>query len=126
MSEIILVNQYRYPVQRFSLEIPAGNSDGQEPLAAAKRELWEETGYTATTWNEIGYFCPFNGITKEFTHVYIAQDLIQTNSNKMAEDGSDKTEKVSLKQVLNMRNSGEIIDGQSITSILLAQNFLNK
>lgn len=70
-GKFALVRQYRYIMQRESLEFPCGAvKEGEEPAAAAQREFEEETGHAMGIEKHIGFFCPFNGVTDEFCHVY--------------------------------------------------------
>ncbi len=119
-TEIYLVGQYRYPVQEYCLEVVAGGTEGEKPLAAAKRELWEETGLKADRWKLVGKFCPWTGIASEVDHVYIATGLTQTEENKQHEDGIDQVVKVPLRAALKMIERGQIKDGQSIAALTLA------
>ena len=118
--ETFLVSQYRYPVQEYCLEVVAGGTDGENPLSAAKRELWEETGLRADRWKKIGQFCPWNGLSNEIDHVYIATGLTQTGENKQQEDGIDEVIKLPLKQTLEMIRQGQIKDSQTIAALTLA------
>ena len=105
----------------YSLEIPAGNSDGHKPLVAAKRELKEEAGLTAKSWKLIGKFQSANGFLSEMGYVYLATDLKETSDNKQSEEGIQTVMKLPLKKILKMIASGEITDAQTIAAIQYAQ-----
>ena len=118
-KEIYLVGQYRYPTKMYSWEIPGGGAPKGQPLTAAKRELKEETGLTAKSWTKISEFQTFNGFCDEIGHIYLAQNLIQTNTNKQKEDGISQMKKVPFKQAIRMIKQGKITDSCSIVSIFL-------
>lgn len=118
-KEIYLVRQFRYPAKKFSWELPAGGSDGQKPLAAAKRELWEETGLRAAEWKKLAVINPMNGIADEEMYVYLATDLRQTQKNKSAEEGIVEIKKFSPAEIKKMVKGGKISDGQTLAALLL-------
>ncbi len=74
-KNVYLERLYRYTNDNYSVEIPAGGTEGEEPLIAAKRELQEETGLEANTWKALGIMYPANGLLSEENHVYLATDL---------------------------------------------------
>ena len=80
-SDVLLVRQFRTPVGRVCLEIPAGTLDRapdgsrEDPALAAPRELGEETGFTAATWRHLGRFYTAPGFADEDMHLYLATDL---------------------------------------------------
>jgi ADP-ribose pyrophosphatase len=75
-GRILLERQYRYPVARVCMEIPAGKLDlGEDPLICAQRELQEETGYTATKWSYIRRIHPVISYSTEFIDIYLAEGL---------------------------------------------------
>ena len=75
-GRILLERQYRYPVARVCMEIPAGKLDlGEDPLICAQRELQEETGYTAAKWSYIRRIHPVISYSTEFIDIYLAEDL---------------------------------------------------
>lgn len=76
-GRILLERQYRYPVGQAILEIPAGKLEkGEDPLLCAKRELTEETGYTASEWSFMGRIHPVISYSTEFIDIYLAKGLV--------------------------------------------------
>jgi ADP-ribose pyrophosphatase len=117
-GRIILIRQFRYPIQKFILELPAGKLDsGQPPLETVARELEEEIGYRA---GQLTYECTFYttpGISNESIHFYIARDLVR--SEQRLEEGEHITlEAFTLEECLQKIAAGEINDGKTILGIL--------
>lgn len=78
-NKIILVKQYRYPIQKEVFELPSGKIDpGETPLQACKRELLEETGYTTESFENFCNFYPAAGISTEYCHFFIATNLVKS------------------------------------------------
>lgn len=119
-DEVVLVEQHRYPTGTRSLELPAGNSEGEDPLAAARRELREETGLLAGEWRLLGELESMNGICDERQRVYLARELRASGSDRAAEDGITAVHAVRFAAVVQMVAAGEIVDGQTISSLALA------
>jgi ADP-ribose pyrophosphatase len=122
---VLLERQYRYAAESYLWEVPAGRIEpGENKLAAAKRELREETGFTATKWQKALWFYPSPGFLDETMHVFLAQGL------KPGQAQPDEDERIAvrffpLQQAVQMATSGKIIDGKSIVSILWLQNKLS-
>jgi ADP-ribose pyrophosphatase len=77
-GRILLERQFRYPVDRAMIEIPAGKLEvGEDPLFCAQRELLEETGYSATEWEYLGKIHPVISYSTEFIEIYLAKGLQQ-------------------------------------------------
>lgn len=104
----------------YSLEIPAGGSDGEDPLAAARRELQEETGLVAQQWEPLGKLQSANGFLNEFAHIFLATELEDTKDHEQEAEGITELQKIPLKKALSMIKSGEITDCQSVAAISLA------
>lgn len=119
-KEVVLIDIYRYPTDMFSIEVPAGNSDGQKPLVAAKRELREETGLTARIWKKIGKPQARNGLMSQIDDVFLATELSETNDHAQHEEGIVGLRTVSFKKVFQMIKAGEISDAPSIAALTLA------
>jgi len=82
-GKLILIKQFRYPLQEVLVEAPAGKLEiGEEPLACATRELTEETGYTAKNITALGKISTTPGFCDEILYLYLAQNLTPGNHNR--------------------------------------------
>jgi ADP-ribose pyrophosphatase len=120
---VLLERQYRYAANEFLLELPAGRIDsGESALAAGRRELLEETGYTARHWKKILFFYPSPGFLEETMTVFFASGLKAGEAQPEADEKIDH-ELVPLSAVMKLISSGSIKDGKTIASVLwLSQN----
>lgn len=121
-GKLLLIRQFRYPLQKYILEFPAGKLDsGQSPLETAKRELEEETGFQAASMHQEFAFYTSPGICNEVIHMFVATGL--TEVTQRLEEGEHITvESHSLDECLQMIKSGEIRDGKTIMGILWYQH----
>ena len=117
---VILERQFRYPVGRIVTEIPAGKLDSpdEDRLAAAKRELKEETGYEAESWAKIGDYTPAAAYSDEVISLYLARDLIKTG-RELDEDEFINLIQVPLTEVVKQIMEGEITDGKTMAAIFM-------
>jgi len=117
-DRVLLVKQFRKPVERELLEIPAGGIDpGEDPEAAVSRELSEETGYLPQKIERLGGFYSTPGYGTEYLYLYLATDL--TPCQLFAEDTeSISLVRVTLEQVPELITSGSICDAKSIAGLL--------
>jgi len=120
-GKVILVEQYRYPIKQKLLEIPAGKFDkpGEDALECAKRELWEETGYTARKYTYLGYIYTTPGFSNEIIHLYLAQDLVPGDSNP-DEDEILEVRIEDFDAVVKKCISGEITDAKTVAGVMRA------
>jgi len=115
---VALVRQYRYAVGEELLEIPAGKlEENEEPLACAKRELAEETGFSATNWRLLCSFYTSPGAANEIMHLFLATGLVPIKANKDSDEFLE-IELVPLEQALEMIAGGQIKDGKSLAGLL--------
>jgi len=119
-GRLLLVRQYRYPVGRELLEIPAGKLEpGEEPASAARRELEEETGYAAGNLESLGVFYTSPGFSNEKMYLYLATDL-RPAAGKRDEDEFLALVRMSLSEARQKVRTGEILDAKTIVGILRA------
>jgi 8-oxo-dGTP pyrophosphatase MutT (NUDIX family) len=119
-----LVGQERYTLKRHSWELPMGGAPEHEnPLAAAQRELKEETGLTARRWTEIMRLHTSNSITDEAGIVYVAEELTE-GETAFEETEAIEVRKLPLKEAIAMALRGEITDAISVAGLLALPHLL--
>jgi len=118
-DKVLLVRQFRHPVDRFLLEIPAGGIDpGEEPIDSVRRELQEEIGYFPRKIDTLGGFYAIPGYGTEYLHCFLASDLVP--SRLVAEDTEDiELVRISPDEIPRLIASGEICDAKSIAALLM-------
>lgn len=115
---IYLVGQYRYPLRRYSWEIPEGGCpDDEEPLAAAQRELEEETGLRAHHWERLGEAHLSNSVTDELAIWFVATGLTE---GRHQPEGTERltVRRVPFDEALRMALAGEMTDSVSLLAIM--------
>jgi ADP-ribose pyrophosphatase len=118
-DNVLLVKQFRNPVEQELLEIPAGGIDaGEEPEEAVSRELREEIGYMPLKMQKLVGFYSAPGYSSEYLHLYLATDL--TPSQLVAEDTEEiNVVRVPVKEIPGLIASGRICDAKSIAGLLV-------
>lgn len=118
-KKIVLVEQFRKPLERSIIEIPAGKlEEGEEPLTTAKRELEEETGYAAKEFDYIVSFATSPGFADEVIHVYVAKQLYKVE-NKLQQDEDEFVSllEVSIEEAEKLIEDKKIYDAKTIFAI---------
>ncbi|MGQ9365509.1 NUDIX domain-containing protein [Azospirillum sp. ST 5-10] len=113
-----LVGQYRFPLERYSWEIPeGGGTPGVDPLESARRELAEETGLIAREWLEIQRLHLSNSVTDEVAHCFLAWDLEQGEARP--EDTEElQVRRLPFAEAYAMAMRGEITDAMAVASLM--------
>jgi ADP-ribose pyrophosphatase len=124
-GDVIMERQYRYPLDRVILEIPAGKLDApdEDRLSAIQRELREETGYTADSWTVIGDFHPAPAYSDEYITMYLAQGLHQGARHLDSDEFLD-VYTVPLKDLVQDVMDGKIPDAKTQICVLKAARIL--
>lgn len=118
-GDVVLLRQFRPSIGEEIYEIPAGTIEkGEAPLATAKREIIEETGFQAKQWAKIGEFYTAPGFCTELMHVYVARGLSPASADGDA-DEILKPVRMSLKSALKMIQSRKIRDAKTIAGLLI-------
>ncbi len=127
-GEVVILRQYRFAVARRILEFPAGTlENGEDALNSMKRELAEESGYKASTWNHLGQMLPCPGYSDEIIHLFLARDLEKMQISPQGDEDED----IEILHMTPMELDGyisggdEALDGKSITAWYRAKQFLN-
>ncbi len=117
-GDILLVRQFRHPIKKELLEIPAGGVDpGETPEAAAVREMQEETGYLPRRMESLGGIYSTPGFCDEYLHLYLATGLVPNRLH--AEDTAGITVvKMPIDEALKHIARGDICDGKTMAGIL--------
>jgi len=123
-GRLLLIRQFRYPLQKYIYEFPAGKLDsGQTPEETMRRELEEETGYQAAEMSHLSSFYTTPGFCDEIIHLFLASGL--TPVGQRLEEGEHITvEELALDSCLRMIRSGEIADAKTILGILWYGNIV--
>ena len=124
-NEVVVERQYRYPLDRVILEIPAGKLDApdEDRLSAIKRELREETGYTADEWTEIGDFHPAPAYSDEYITMYMARGL-HKGTQDLDEDEFLDVYTIPLSELVEDVMSGKISDAKTQVCVLKVARIL--
>jgi ADP-ribose pyrophosphatase len=118
---IVLERQFRYPLARHFIELPAGKIDrGEEPLATAQRELREECGYTAAHWRHLTTLHPCIAYADERIELYLADGLTQAGA-ALDEDEFLEVMTVPLTRALEWVRDGTITEAKAVTGLLWAE-----
>ena len=123
-NRIIMEKQFRYALNDYLLEIPAGKLDaGEDPLVCAKRELEEETGIVASEWISLGTIATSPGFCNEVIHLYVAKGLSKGEIH-WDEDEYVEVERYTFDELLQRIKDETIKDSKTLSALLLAMPYL--
>jgi len=115
-GRVLLVSQYRRPVDQALWEIPAGKLEpGEDPLDCARRELREETGYTATDWRKLLTLYTTPGFSNERITLFLARDLTRSSERDATE--IERCRAIELNEVVQMIREDGLRDAKTILAI---------
>ena len=123
-GKLVLIKQFRYPLQKILIEAPAGKLEiDEDPLTCATRELTEETGYTAKTVTALGKISTTPGFCDEILYLYLAQGLTAGEHNREEGEYGMEVFEYTMAEIGEMIKSGEIIDSKTIAAIYHYKSF---
>ncbi len=120
-GEVVMVRQYRPPVDRAELGLPAGLvEDGEEPEPAARRELAEETGYGGGEWESLASIASSPSLKDNFAHLFLARGVERVVEQDFDEHERIEVEKLPPEKLIGGIRSGEIVSSSGVATIMLA------
>ena len=123
-KKVLMVRQYRYPMEEELLEIPAGKLDGgEDPFECAVRELSEETGFTAGRYVDLGAIYPSPGFCRETLYIYLALDLTPGEMH-LDENELLSVEQVDIDELIDRVMANELKDAKTVVGIMKAKRYL--
>ena len=129
-ESIFFIKEYRYPIKKTILQLPAGTTDkNKSSLVSAKKELFEETGIKAKNWQRLGKFYIGPGHESIYANVFMAKKLNLTKINKSTQSGDEsilKVVKIPIAKIKQLISSGKIECGITLAALNLYFSKNNK
>ncbi len=126
-GRLVFERQFRYPLRRVVLELPAGKIDpGEDILTTGQRELLEETGYVAHEWRYLGVMHPCVGYSDERIEIFLARGLRQEGAQSLDHNEFIELVELSQDEAAEAVRAGAITDGKTITALFWAEKVLSR
>ena len=120
-GQVVLVSQYRPPLEMIELGLPAGLvEEGERPEEAARRELSEETGYTGGKWEPLGSVASSPSLKNNWAYLFLARGVEETAAPDPDEHELVEVVRVPLQEIPNLIHSGKIVSSSGVAAIMLA------
>ncbi|HEX2741273.1 MAG TPA: NUDIX hydrolase [Rubrobacter sp.] len=120
-NEVVLVRQYRPPLEGMELGLPAGLVEaGENPEAAARRELSEETGYAGGAWEPLGSVASSPSLKDNRAYLFLARGVEETSAPDPDEHELVETVRVPIEDIRDLVREGEIVSSSGVAAIMLA------
>ena len=120
-GEVVLVSQYRPPLEGMELGLPAGLvEEGEEPEAAARRELSEETGYTGGEWEPLGALASSPSLKDNWAYLFLTRGVEETTAPDPDEHELVEVVRVPVEELRDLVHSGKIVSSSGVAAIMLA------
>lgn len=120
-GDVVLVRQYRPPIDMMELGLPAGLvEEGEEPEEAARRELAEETGYTGGEWEPLGSVASSPGLKDNWAYLFLARGVEETAAPDPDEHEVVEVVVVPMDELTGLVRSGEIVSSSGVAAVMLA------
>jgi len=121
-DKLVMVWNYRHAIQGWELELPAGHiENGESPEACARRELEEETGYSAGSWKKLGWFHPSPGLSSQRAYAYLARHLKKGILHREPYEFGMEVKTIELRDAYERLWRGEIIHSPTASALGIAQ-----
>lgn len=122
-GKIVFVKQFRYPLQKYLIELPAGKLDeNEDPIICAERELTEETGYISKNIKPLGKIYTTPGFCTELLYIYLATNLTNGTHNREEGEFGMTIIELTLKEAIRRVMFGDIVDAKTIAGIFYYMN----
>jgi ADP-ribose pyrophosphatase len=121
-DKLVMIWNYRHAIQGWELELPAGHiENGESPEACARRELEEETGYSASSWKRLGWFHPSPGMSSQRAYAYLARNLKKGTLHREPYEFGMEVKTLGLRDAYKRLWRGEIVHSPTASALGIAQ-----